>query len=187
MQINNRISRTSMEFTSRYGVRFKIFDQRNDNYLVKYYTEISKWPRIYRTFTCPSDQTRHEMFFVLGNTRACVTCKDSLLGYKDEPARTQCRECLLRDVANRGVPDDAIEECPVCYQKILTIDNSKQTLVCKHSLCRNCFRRMSVRSSQIYYDPIVGLAAGWNIKCPMCRQTNSYDQAFMPIALLNGE
>lgn len=172
-----------MEFKSVYGVRFKVFDQGADRYLVKYYTETSKWPKQYRPFRCSNDEARREMFYILGQSRPCTTCKDELLGYKDDPQATVCKTCQLNELARQGVPGDSLAECPVCYQKILSVDNTKQKLVCNHEMCTTCLRRIARTSHQPYYDPVYGLTTGLTITCPMCRDVRNYDRSFRPAPL----
>ena len=168
-----------MDFTSLSGVRFKVYNRGAYNYTARYYSESSKWPRTYRYFHCPTDETRREMFYILGNTKMCHECRDTLIEYKDD--NTVCNQCVLQKASREGVNGDALDECPVCYHKLLTVDNTKTTLPCKHAVCSACFRRLARMSRTQYADPIFGPMSAWTVTCPMCRDARLYDRMFLPV------
>jgi hypothetical protein len=159
-----------MEYKNPHGVRFKVYNSRKDHYVVKYYPCAVQWPRRLRSFYCPTDAARHEMFFLIGNMRHCVTCRVSLLGHLDDPAAAACQDCILKEAAAAGLAGGDIPECPVCYQKMLSVDGTRKTLACRHQVCLSCVSRLA---KSVY-------AQGWSITCPMCRDTSMYDAAFRP-------
>lgn len=163
-----------MDYRNAQGVRFKVYSTGQDRYVVKYYPGVSQWPRTLRHFQCPTDETRQEMFFLLGNMRLCGTCQVTLLGHLDDPGRGSCQDCILKAAAAAGVRGEDIPECPVCYQKMLTIDGTRKSLACKHEVCAACAKRLSKPTTD--YDPTYGIM--WSIRCPMCRDVSTYDSAF---------
>lgn len=168
-----------MDFTSSTGVRFKIYNRGACNYTARYYSGGSKWPRTYRYFHCPTDETRREMFYILGHTKLCTECKDVLIEYKDD--NTVCNHCVLQKASQEGLTGDSLDECPVCYHKLLTVDNTKATLPCKHAVCSACLNRLKRVTHTMYADPIWGPVNAWAVTCPMCRDSRLYNRALQPI------
>ena len=166
-----------MDYTNPHGVRFKITSRNETRYDVKYYTGVSSWPRSLRSFQCKTDELRQEMFFILGSKRLCTTCKTDLLGHNDDPTKETCQSCILR-VSALGADGAGVPECPVCYQKMLSVDGSKQSLACRHEVCIGCTRKLMKPPTRIHYDPIQGGAfPTWTITCPMCRDVAQYNAA----------
>lgn len=166
-----------MDYVNPQEVRFKICHGVTDRYTVKYYTGVSQWPRILRSFHCPTDVARHEMFFMLGQIRLCQTCKTETLGYIDDPSRMNCQACILKEMSAAGVDGSTLPECPVCYQKMLSVDGSKRRLACRHELCASCTHRLAKRSGHVYYGQH-GPYASLTVTCPLCRDVAYYDAAF---------
>jgi hypothetical protein len=165
-----------MDYTNQQKVRFKIAHKNGSRYDVKYYTGVSQWPRNLRNFQCPTDELRQEMFFVLGNMRLCTTCKVELLGHNDDPNKETCQSCILK-VSALGADGAGVPECPVCYQKMLTVDGSKNSLACRHEVCLGCTRKLMKPPTQFHYDPSRGTFPTWTITCPLCRDVANYDAA----------
>jgi hypothetical protein len=159
-----------MDYTNSHNVKFKLYTQTHEWYLVKYYPKQSSWPRNLQRFHCPSDEAKREMFYVLSHCRPCDTCDKSLLTYRVEDAVTTCETCMLTKASQ--APTDTIAECPVCLNKMLGVDKTKRKLVCNHEVCVTCTNRISKASS--YYEPGVGICGAMEVKCPMCRDTQRY-------------
>ena len=171
-----------MDYTNPQGVRFKVVSYAVGNrYSVKYYTGVSQWPRTVRDFQCPTDELRREMFFIIGSMRLCTTCKVDLLGHNDDPEQMTCQTCILKAVALAGLDGSSLPECPVCYQKMLTVDASKRTLACRHNMCPGCTRRLMKPTGHVHYDNLHRPYHAWSITCPMCRDVAYYDGALRPV------
>lgn len=157
---------TPMEYVNSHGVRFRI----NTDYTARYYTKKDKWPRVYRRFVCLTDENRREMFYMLNNARLCSTCESSLLDYRVDSEQTVCKTCVLRQ--NASPSDDDIAECPICYQKMLSVDCTRKTLPCRHDVCTYCVRRMIrvIRYVGPTCEPI-GI-----MSCPLCRHEAYYSK-----------
>lgn len=163
-----------MDYTNTHGLRFKLVHRNSGNYLVRYYAGTKSWPRTFRMFNCPTDDSRREMFYILNNTRLCTTCTDELIEHihiEDEPT---CQKCILRKISESGVDGTTIPECPVCYNKMMSVDNSKRMLACRHEVCPPCFRRMIKPTHQVHYDGHRPVPVG-GLTCPMCRHEGFYD------------
>jgi hypothetical protein len=165
-----------MNFTSLHDVKFKVFDQGSDRYLVKYYSGVSRWPKIFRAFNCATDEARREMFYFLGQARFCEECRDEILTYTVPAEVKTCRTCTLKKAADNP-SIELIPECPVCYQKMLQVDGTRKKLACQHTLCVHCCRRMIKHARHVHYDMIRGPQPTWTITCPMCRHQGLYDSA----------
>ena len=169
-----------MDYTNPHGVRFKIANKNDVRYDVKYYTGVSSWPRSLGGFRCPTDELRQEMFFILGSKRLCTTCKVELLGHNDDPGKETCQSCILR-VSALGADGAGVPECPVCYQKMLSVDGSKKSLACRHEVCIGCTRKLMKPPAQIHYDPARGAYPTWSITCPLCRNVAQYNAALVVV------
>jgi hypothetical protein len=157
-----------MNYTNKHDVRFKLLETSVSGfYTVKYYSGVSKWPRVLKRFHCPDDETRREMFYILNNSWLCTLCKESLIG----DSRSTCKSCIT--LASSNVQDEQIAECPVCYEKMYRVDSTKRTLACGHELCIGCTRRLT-RS-------YLGQVTTYTIRCPLCRSQGLYNQALTPI------
>ena len=159
-----------MEYTNEYGVRFKIHAQNNnDSYDVLYYTEKSIRPRKHKSFFMngKKENLQKEMFYVLSKLRFCETCKDKLLGYRED--QPKCQGCSLMEHSN--TPEENFSECPVCYQKMFDIDYTKKTLTCQHEICRYCLSRM-LKKTRYWYNSTIPVGM---ITCPLCRHDSYYD------------
>lgn len=157
-----------MEYSNKHAVRFKIHEHAGC-YTVKFYSDVSKWPRIYRKFYVSDDETRREMFYILNNSRLCTICQDTLI----DDSRSTCRDCLLRAAAS--VPEDDIAECPICYNKMFRVNDTKRKLACGHELCRVCMLRLTRSCSMLYVDPYGNPRTTCTIMCPLCRAVGWYD------------
>lgn len=158
-----------MNYTNKHEVRFKILEATVSGfYTVKYYSGVSKWPRILKRFHCPDDETRREMFYILNNSWLCTLCKDTLIG----DSRSTCKSCIT--LVSSQVQDDQIAECPVCYEKMFRVDSTKRTLACGHELCLGCTRRLT----RSYHQ---SSAPTYTIRCPLCRSQGLYDHALRVI------
>ena len=166
-----------MDYTNPQGVRFKITCNDYETYTVKYYTVHSKWPRHHRMYKCTSDAMRSEMFYILSNLRFCTDCQNELLGYRDE--RDTCKHCILR--LAQGCPNPEVSECPVCYQPMLTVDNTKMNLVCRHAICTTCTHRLVRATTHVHYDQNGPYVLN-KITCPLCRHVGYYDHALRAAA-----
>jgi len=169
-----------MDYKNPQNVRFKVYNSSQDRYVVKYYPGVSQWPRALRSFHCPTEETRQEMFFLIGNMRLCNVCQVSLLGHLDDPNKVTCQECILKAAASIGILGEDIPECPVCYQKMLAVDGSRKTLACRHQVCGACATRMSKPAGYWHGCPTR------TITCPLCRDCSVYDIAFRPIVANTG-
>jgi hypothetical protein len=145
-----------------------------NTYTVKYYSEKSKWPRIYRNFTCTDDETRNEMFYILSTSRLCTICNDHII----DDSRSTCQDCMIREGLTNGLTVDQIPECPVCYNKMFRVNGTRRKLACGHDLCTACMRRMLKPHHVLYVHPIGGARATCTIMCPLCRATGWYDYSF---------
>lgn len=164
-----------MDYTNTHGVRFKLLHRVTSGYTVKYYTGSGKaWPRTYRGFHCPTDEYRQEMFYILNNTRLCTVCKVELLDHRCTDENPVCQACVLRKASEACIHEDSIPECPVCYNKMMFVDNSKRILPCRHEVCPSCFTRMLKPSQHVHYDGHRPVPVGI-ITCPMCRREAHYD------------
>ena len=74
-----------------------------------------------------------------------------------------------------------VAECPVCLQTMLSIDGTKRNLVCRHSLCETCMKRMAKPTTIVHYDQAIGPYVVKTIKCPLCRDTGHYDYLFRAV------
>jgi len=170
-----------MDYTNTRGVRFKISYKRETVYKVRYYSGLAKsWPRNYRDFHCPTDESRREMFYILNHTKMCPECHDELIDYRHEDA-SMCKGCVLHRAQVEGQDEDELPDCPVCYHKMFTVDNSKRVLPCRHEVCDGCFRRM-LKATPYTHDNGVMVVSVFSITCPMCRQESFY--AFYGDALI---
>lgn len=163
-----------MDYTNTHGLRFKLVHRNNGSYLVRYYVGTKSWPRTFRAFLCPNDDSRREMFYILNNTRLCTTCQDELIDHRHTEDEPTCQSCILRKISEAGVDGNTIPECPVCYNKMMSVDNSKRLLVCRHEVCPPCFRRMIKPTQQVHYDGHRPVPVGV-LTCPMCRHEGFYD------------
>ena len=163
-----------MDYTNTHGVRFKLTHRGVGEYTIRYYITGKPWPRTFRVFSCPTDERRQEMFYILNNCRMCSTCQEELLDhrYMDDPPT--CQGCILRKASQVGTTENNIPECPVCYHKMMSVDNSKRVLACRHEVCPPCFRRMIKPTHQVHYDGIRPLPVG-KLTCPLCRNEGFYD------------
>lgn len=170
-------------YTNPHGVRFRILEnsQSENKLVVKYYTKESRWPRVYNTYTCSSDEMRREMFYILNQLRLCAICELTMLNRNDS-ARSICHGCTMKQVSD-GTPDETIPECPVCYQKMLRVDGSRRRLACGHELCVLCMRRMLRPSTHIHYDMNHGPMVTCTVTCPMCRDKALYDYSLRTIQM----
>lgn len=160
-----------MDYKNQHEVRFRLYFDNNNSYTVKYYSEKSKWPRLYRSFICADDQTRNEMFYILSVSRLCTICKDHLI----DESRSTCQECMIREALANGVTMNQIAECPVCYNKMFKVNGTRKMLACGHELCTACMRRMLRPNNSLYYSPSGVARATGTIKCPLCRAVGWYD------------
>jgi hypothetical protein len=159
-----------MNYTNKHDVRFKLLEEPVQGcYVVKYYSGVSKWPRILRRFYCTDDETRREMFYLLNNFRLCTLCKEYLV----EESRSICRQCIT--LAASTVHDEEIDDCPVCYEKMFRINETKRKLACGHNLCIGCARRLMRSCHLNYTDPYIGPIPTCTITCPLCRNQGLYD------------
>jgi hypothetical protein len=176
-----------MNYENQYHVRFKVIG--SSPYTVKYYSEHSRWPRIYKKFHCPDDETRREMFYILNTSRLCTICTDTLI----DDTRSTCQECLARAAASSAT-EDSVAECPVCYNKMFRINGSRKKLACQHELCKTCMTRLLRPHRVAYMDPIRGPTATCTVMCPLCRGVGWYDysltvlhiEAPIPVPATNG-
>ena len=148
-----------MNYTNPNGVRFRISQEEN-RYKIKYYGA-KAWPRHYKSYYCPSDETRNEVFYILSTLRLCCLCKDRL----HDDSRSTCPDCVIREALANGVPEDQIAECPVCYVKMFKVTGTRLQLACRHEVCSVCIRRM--------LRPINTLSC--SVTCPLCRHQGVYD------------
>jgi hypothetical protein len=166
-----------MNYENQYDVRFKIVGS-GPSYTVKYYSGQSRWPKIYKKFSCPDEETRREMFYILNTSRLCTICTHTLI----DDTRSTCHDCLARAAAS--VTEENIAECPVCYNKMFRFDGSRKQLACRHELCKPCMFRL-VRPHRVgYLDPVRGPIATCTIMCPLCRGVGWYDYS---LTILNIE
>jgi hypothetical protein len=164
-----------MDYTNTHGVRFKL-SHGSGGYTVRYYvgTTGRAWPRTFRVFHCPTDECRREMFYILNNTRLCTTCKDKLIDHRSADQEPTCQSCVLERISQSNVDGSTIPDCPVCYHKMMTIDNSKRVLACRHEVCPPCFRRMIKPTHHVQYDGVRPVPLG-KLTCPLCRHEGFYD------------
>ena len=168
-----------MNYTNKHDVRFKLLDAPVSGfYIVKYYSGVSKWPRILKRFHCPDDETRREMFYILNSSRLCTLCKETLI----DDSRSTCKHCIALAASN--VQDEQIADCPVCYEKMFRVNNTKRTLACGHELCTGCTRRLTRSYHITYNDPHRGVIPTCTIRCPLCRNQGWYDYTLTIIGSL---
>lgn len=174
IKIRDAFREMEMDYTNTYDVRFKIIHHSENTYCVRYYPGGKSWPRTYRAFNCPTEECRREMFYVLNNSRLCMVCRDDIINHRGMDGDPVCRKCILRRAQTEALNEECIPECPVCYQKILLVDNSKHILPCKHEICKGCFKRMLKLTSHIHFNGYRPTQVGV-IACPMCRQEAFYE------------
>lgn len=169
---NKRIfSIYNMNYENQYNVRFKIIETDSWSCTVKYYSEKSRWPKIYKKFRCPDNETRREMFYILNTSRLCTICVHTLI----DDTRSTCQECISRAAAT--VTEEDIAECPVCFNKMFRINGSRRQLACRHELCTTCMSRLLQPHQQAYMDPRRGPITTCTIRCPLCRGVGWYDHS----------
>lgn len=164
-----------MNYINQHNVKFKIVQRgTSDSWLVKYYSPKSKWPRQFRVYNIPDEETRREMFYILNSSRLCTICKDHVIN----DSRSTCNVCILSEIAENPERQE-VAECPVCYDKMFRVDRTKCRLACGHEMCITCSNRLRRGLLTNYIEPGTGRhIPTCTVVCPLCRGRGWYDYNF---------
>jgi hypothetical protein len=130
--------------------------------------------KVYREFTCTTDEHIRQLFFHLDSLKNCITCQSKM-----STTEAMCRECNALALSTQR--PKSIGECPVCYEHLLDILDNRVSLVCGHELCKSCTVRIGVLSGDIAWEPDGGAAELVKVKCVLCRKETHVTPTYRPV------
>jgi hypothetical protein len=161
-----------MKYTSPSGSVYSI-KINGESYRIRF---APHW-KVYRDFTCSSDEHIRQLFYHLDSLKVCPDCERTI-----STTDGLCTECNAR-ARSREYPK-SVGECPVCYESLLDILENRVSLVCGHELCKSCTNRIAVPSGNIAWEPDLGASELIKVKCTLCRKethvTPTYRAVYFP-------